>query len=98
MSQKALKTNIKRTSSPRPEPFPFSRSEATVEDIVAHVVSFAREARTEEIGHETTHVSPNFKRILQISGRSLLASDLVALIAAFTCGGLIAWTADIYVF
>jgi len=33
--------------------------------------------------------------VLQVSGRWLLASDLIALVLAFLCGGLVAWAVDV---
>jgi hypothetical protein len=91
MAKQALKTSAHPLPSPHATP--------AVEEMVAQVVSFAREARYEDQpGETTTHVLPDFKRILQVSGRFLLISDIVALIAAFTCGGLIAWATNSYLF
>src|SRR5262249_39613885 len=86
-------SNLKTNANANAEP----NVDVSVDEMVAQVVSFAREARQDNAAAEV-RVFPNFNRILQVSSRFLMVSDLVALIAAFTCGGLIAWAADIYVF
>ncbi len=99
MSRNALKASAKRKTSERIlKSKSISRSDLVVDDMLAQVVAFAREIRAEEAAPETTHAYPNFKRILQVSGRLIFINDVMALLAAFTCGGFIAWAADIYLF
>ncbi|MDX2028934.1 MAG: undecaprenyl-phosphate galactose phosphotransferase WbaP [Alphaproteobacteria bacterium] len=72
-----------------------------VDNMLAQVENLAREARQPEITetiNEAPRSFPNFTRLLQISGRYLMMSDIVALLAAFTCGGVGAWAVDVYLF
>src|ERR1700733_10034178 len=88
MQGNTLKTSDNSASLPNPD--------VTVDEMVAQVVSIAREARQENFTGDI-RTFPNFNRILEVSGRFLLASDLIALLAAFTCGGFIAWATDNFV-
>ncbi len=86
--QPALKTptpiKAKRLSA-----FPSPSAEVLLDNLIAT----AHDAQISE-----TRILPDFNKILKLSGRYLLASDVIAMIAAFTCGGLVAWAADIYLF
>jgi undecaprenyl-phosphate galactose phosphotransferase len=64
--------------------------------MLGQVVSLAREARQTETGAETLRSFPALTDILRVSGRWLLASDIIALIAAYSCGGISAWALDMY--
>ncbi len=77
-----------------------------MDEMATQLFTAAREVRQAEIRHsevlplpsDGTRTFPNFTRILRVSGRYILANDLVALFAAFTCGTLGAWAVNVYFF
>jgi undecaprenyl-phosphate galactose phosphotransferase len=63
--------------------------------MLGQVVSLAREARQPEIVAEATPF-PALIDILRMSGRWLLVGDIIALFAAYSSGGIIAWAINMY--
>lgn len=65
--------------------------------LVENVVSLARNVRVLDAAEQVAYPQKKTTSILENSGRWLLATDIMALFAAFAFGGLAAWGMNIYV-